>query len=66
MRSPSNGEIHWMKDIGDLVKKGEVKRPGFGLGLTICKKIIESHGGELQIKSKIGEGSVFSLILPLN
>ena len=24
LRSPSNGEIHWMKDIGDLVKKGEV------------------------------------------
>jgi two-component system OmpR family sensor kinase len=49
-----------------IVKKGEVKRPGFGLGLTICKKVIESHGGELQIKSKIGEGSVFSLVLPLN
>ncbi len=49
-----------------IIKKGEAKRPGFGLGLTICKKVIESHGGALQIKSKIGEGSIFSLVLPLN
>jgi len=37
---------------------------GFGLGLTICKKIIESHKGRLSIYSKPGEGSVFTLHLP--
>jgi signal transduction histidine kinase len=40
-----------------------VTTTGFGLGLTICKKIIESHQGELKIQSKEGEGSVFSLFL---
>ena len=42
------------------------KRPGFGLGLTICKKVIEAHSGSLSIESNPGEGSIFSLILPLN
>jgi len=41
-----------------------VSTKGFGLGLTICKKIIESHGGWLSIKSKVGQGSVFTLHLP--
>jgi len=49
-----------------IIKDGENKRPGFGLGLTICKKIIEAHDGELNISSKIGDGSTFSLKIPLN
>ena len=39
---------------------------GFGLGLTICKKIIESHKGRLSIQSKVGQGSIFTLHLPTN
>jgi signal transduction histidine kinase len=38
---------------------------GFGLGLTICKKIIESHDGKLIIKSQEGKGSTFTLLLPV-
>ncbi len=38
---------------------------GFGLGLTICKKIIESHRGHLTISSVPGEGSAFTLHLPI-
>ncbi len=49
-----------------IINEGENKRPGFGLGLTICKKIIEAHKGTLLISSEIGKGSIFSLILPLN
>jgi len=49
-----------------IIKDGENKRPGFGLGLTICKKIIEAHKGTLSISSEIGKGSTFSLMLPLN
>jgi signal transduction histidine kinase len=49
-----------------VIKEDQNKRPGFGLGLTICKKIIESHKGTLSISSKIGKGSIFSLTLPLN
>ena len=48
-----------------IIKDGENKRTGFGLGLTICKKIIEAHKGKLAITSTIGKGSIFSLVLPL-
>jgi len=47
-------------------KDGLNKKPGFGLGLTICKKVIEAHGGSLSIFSKLNEGSIFTLDLPLN
>ena len=42
-----------------------VTTKGFGLGLTICKKIIESHGGFLTIDSEEGKGSIFCLHLEL-
>jgi signal transduction histidine kinase len=49
-----------------IVNEGETKRPGFGLGLTICKKIIEAHKGSLTIVSEMDNGSTFSLMLPLS
>jgi signal transduction histidine kinase len=41
------------------------KIPGTGLGLTIVSHIAQSHGGKVEVKSQPGEGSAFSLILPL-
>ena len=38
--------------------------PGTGIGLAICKKIIDNHRGSITAKSSPGKGSVFSLILP--
>ena len=43
-------------------RNGEPK--GLGLGLYISRQLAISHGGELRVTSKPGEGSVFSLILP--
>jgi len=39
--------------------------PGTGLGLVITKKMIESHGGTLNVHSKLGEGTAFIFTLPL-
>ena len=38
---------------------------GSGLGLAITKKIIERHRGTIKVESKIGEGTVFQIVLPL-
>ncbi|HVP07148.1 MAG TPA: ATP-binding protein [Candidatus Acidoferrum sp.] len=40
------------------------KKHGHGLGLHNCKKIIEQHGGELLVSSKLGEGTMFRITLP--
>ncbi|MBD3402138.1 GAF domain-containing protein [candidate division GN15 bacterium] len=40
------------------------KKGGHGLGLYNCKKIVEGHGGELQVDSALGEGTTFTLTLP--
>jgi len=42
------------------------KYEGTGLGLTISKKFVELMGGKLNVESKIGKGSVFTILLPIN
>ena len=47
------------------VQQDTQKYPGIGLGLAICKQIVEAHGGSIGIESKLDRGTCFSLKIPV-
>ena len=42
------------------------KSRGMGFGLTICKRIVDAHGGMISVRSTVGDGATFIIELPLN
>jgi signal transduction histidine kinase len=70
----------WVRDTGNGIAADEQKRifdrftrvknarrlsEGSGLGLAIVKAVVEAHGGAINLQSKLGIGSTFSLVFPL-
>jgi two-component system NtrC family sensor kinase len=64
------------KDTGCGISKDNIKKlfnpffttreDGTGLGLHICQMIINEHKGNISVESKLGEGTTFTILLPLN
>jgi signal transduction histidine kinase len=53
------------KPFSQIPIEGRLRREGTGLGLYLSKKIANLLGGEIVAESEFGEGSVFTLALPL-
>jgi signal transduction histidine kinase len=73
VRVRDNGEGIPADEIGQIFDKyrqgGNVKHSsdkGTGLGLVICKMIVEAHGGCIWVESEVGKGSTFFVSLPVN
>ena len=72
----------WVEDCGEGIPPEEHERifepfyrrgtelrretQGIGIGLTIVKHIVEAHGGRVLVRSAVGQGSRFTIELPVN
>lgn len=52
--------------IFEMFQRLTAERSGTGIGLALCKKIIENHKGSIEAKSTEGEGTTFKITLPLH
>lgn len=72
----TGGWIFYVKDNGsgfdmkfkdrlfNMFQRLDTRQPGTGIGLALCKKIIQYHGGAIDVASEVGEGTTFFFTVP--
>ena len=77
VRRNASEAVLWVRDTGEGIAPENVSRlfdpvfttrregQGNGLGLPICRLIVQRHGGTITVESVLGEGSTFTIWLPL-
>jgi signal transduction histidine kinase len=50
--------------LSHLFERFQRSESGSGLGLAIARRVVERHGGTIQVRSQRGEGSAFTIELP--
>lgn len=58
--------LEQQKNLFNRFSPGKHRRSGSGLGLHLSRQIIEKHQGNISVRSKVGEGSLFLVTLPMN
>jgi PAS domain S-box-containing protein len=61
---PDSRIVELFEPFQRLVEQSESTK-GLGLGLVVCKRLVEAHGGSISVKSIEGHGSTFTFTLPL-
>jgi len=64
----SAGDLPYVFDRfwrADRARSRGSERTGFGLGLAISQWIAQAHGGRVTAQSRLGRGSVFTVVLPV-
>ncbi len=50
--------------IFGMFQRLDKRKPGTGMGLTVCRRIVDAHGGQMWAQSKQNEGTTFYFTLP--
>jgi len=58
-------DMQYQDYVFDLFKKLERDTSGMGIGLAVCKKIVDNHAGEISVSSAEGSGTTVTIILPV-
>ena len=61
---PAEHQRHIFDEFFQLRNPERDRNKGTGLGLTICKRLVDAMGGRLDVRSAPGEGSTFTVVLP--
>ena len=61
----STKDVSSYSGSNDLSYRGIMEQQGSGLGLSICHRIVERHGGHIEVESEVDKGTTFAVCLPL-